>query len=391
MEYNIQRGYDYLTSGDFDTARKLFTMAIIQYPDNYEAWEGMYQVSLSEREKILCLKQMISIKPDDLKSQQELAILENTPLPGGVSAPAVVSAFIPEPDPAEAMKAPQQLRELFAESQPETPDYDLQYAKQFNNPGATAESPAKARPNAMVIAIITLALAVTILTLLVMIGQSGRGPLAELAVSSPTASPTAAPTNTKPAPATATTASTAASTATRTTTPIPTATKTALATATLTVTPGNLATQTATLPPLSDIVGYTKLVLLNKGFSLNPMPCSTTENCTAYTSEFVNMIISIKDSGVISFQVDDESQIFTRFAKIAGPTPVFKKEVLVYEDVFKSIYSVYSPNLHQVIASVISGATKNGSYGLIDPNGFRVEGVSAPNGKILLTITPPIQ
>lgn len=80
MEDLIKQGATAFKAGDRETARKLLTEAINQFPDDERAWGWMYNVSTSDDERILCLKQMIRINPKNEKAAQILNdLVEYTP------------------------------------------------------------------------------------------------------------------------------------------------------------------------------------------------------------------------------------------------------------------------------------------------------------------------
>jgi hypothetical protein len=77
MDDLIQQGVDAYKSGDHETARKLLTEAIQLYPNNERAWGWMCNVCTNDQERILCLKQMVRINPDNQNTRKELMNLEN--------------------------------------------------------------------------------------------------------------------------------------------------------------------------------------------------------------------------------------------------------------------------------------------------------------------------
>ena len=106
----IQQGVNVFKAGDSDTARKLLTEAVKQFPDDERAWGWMYNVSTTDEERISCLKQIIRINPQNEKANELLKELlstnphlENTQLhnPGDTG--------IDQPDKFVAIRLPQSI------------------------------------------------------------------------------------------------------------------------------------------------------------------------------------------------------------------------------------------------------------------------------------------
>jgi hypothetical protein len=68
-------------AGNYDEARKIFITLVKQNPDSENVWGWMYQVSINDKEKIYCLKQMLRINPNNGKAKQMLDTLTRQAFP----------------------------------------------------------------------------------------------------------------------------------------------------------------------------------------------------------------------------------------------------------------------------------------------------------------------
>jgi len=68
MDDLIKQGAEAFKAGDVDTARKLLTEATKQSPDDERAWGWMYNVCVTDKDRIVCLKQMLRINPKNEKA-----------------------------------------------------------------------------------------------------------------------------------------------------------------------------------------------------------------------------------------------------------------------------------------------------------------------------------
>ncbi|MCX6083277.1 MAG: tetratricopeptide repeat protein [Chloroflexi bacterium] len=77
MDDLIKQGATAFKAGDIETARKLLTEAIKLHPDDERAWGWMYNICNTDQERILCLKQMVRINPQNEKANLLLTELLN--------------------------------------------------------------------------------------------------------------------------------------------------------------------------------------------------------------------------------------------------------------------------------------------------------------------------
>ena len=77
----IQQGVNVFKAGDSDTARKLLTEAVKQFPDDERAWGWMYNVCINDEERIQCLKQIVRINPKNEKADLILRELTMSDFP----------------------------------------------------------------------------------------------------------------------------------------------------------------------------------------------------------------------------------------------------------------------------------------------------------------------
>ncbi|MBI5945365.1 MAG: zinc ribbon domain-containing protein [Chloroflexi bacterium] len=68
----LQQGITAYKAGKREEARRFFISAVKQNPQSELAWGWMYQTSVSEKERIYCLKQMLRINPKNEKTSQLL-------------------------------------------------------------------------------------------------------------------------------------------------------------------------------------------------------------------------------------------------------------------------------------------------------------------------------
>jgi len=76
----IQQGIAARKAGNRDEARKCFIAAIKQNQDNEYAWQFLYNVANDDKERILCLQQILRINPKNEKAQELLDQSKNTPV-----------------------------------------------------------------------------------------------------------------------------------------------------------------------------------------------------------------------------------------------------------------------------------------------------------------------
>lgn|GEM_PF-5780401 len=77
MEDLIKQGAAAFKAGDVETARKLLRQAANQFPDDERAWGWMYNVCDSEKDRIICLRQILRINPKNEKAQKIFLSLDN--------------------------------------------------------------------------------------------------------------------------------------------------------------------------------------------------------------------------------------------------------------------------------------------------------------------------
>jgi len=91
----IQQGINAYKSGDREKARKLLIAATKQFPNDERSWGWLYNVCVSDRERIQCLQQILRINPTNEKAKQLLNELTPSELP-----------LEPQPPPLQSMQAP---------------------------------------------------------------------------------------------------------------------------------------------------------------------------------------------------------------------------------------------------------------------------------------------
>ncbi len=76
MDDLIKQGAAAFKTGDLVNARIFLADAIKQFPDDERAWGWMYNVCSTDEERILCLKQMIRLNPQNEKARNMLLGLD---------------------------------------------------------------------------------------------------------------------------------------------------------------------------------------------------------------------------------------------------------------------------------------------------------------------------
>jgi len=97
MEDQLKQGAAAFKTGDIETAKKLFIGAVRQYPDDERAWGWLGHVSSTDRERIICLKQMIRINPNNEKARNNLVKLEGQVASINSPSSQAISAITPSP------------------------------------------------------------------------------------------------------------------------------------------------------------------------------------------------------------------------------------------------------------------------------------------------------
>jgi len=72
MDNLLQHGIAVFKSGNKEEARKLFISFIKKNSQSERGWEWMYNVSLNNKERLYCLKQILHINPSNKKAKQLL-------------------------------------------------------------------------------------------------------------------------------------------------------------------------------------------------------------------------------------------------------------------------------------------------------------------------------
>jgi hypothetical protein len=75
MDDLIKQGAAAFYAGDLETAKKLMTEVVKHHPDNKDAWSWLYTVCTSEQDRILCLKNLLRINPENEKALEILKYL----------------------------------------------------------------------------------------------------------------------------------------------------------------------------------------------------------------------------------------------------------------------------------------------------------------------------
>lgn len=73
----LQQGIDAFRKGEKSKARNIFIATVKQFPDDENAWGGLYSTSKNDDEKTHCLKQMLRINPENQKAKKLLNELRN--------------------------------------------------------------------------------------------------------------------------------------------------------------------------------------------------------------------------------------------------------------------------------------------------------------------------
>ena len=81
MDDLLHQGITAYRAGKQDEARNVFIAVAKQSPDDELAWGWMYQVSVDDKERFYCLKQMLRINPKNEKAKQMLDTLAGQDLP----------------------------------------------------------------------------------------------------------------------------------------------------------------------------------------------------------------------------------------------------------------------------------------------------------------------
>ncbi len=97
MDDLLKQGKKAYNAGDLESARKFFAELIIQTPDDEQAWEWMAKVCSSDRERILCLLQVIKINPTNQNARETLLRLKS-PKPADNPATETRSETIRRPE-----------------------------------------------------------------------------------------------------------------------------------------------------------------------------------------------------------------------------------------------------------------------------------------------------
>jgi hypothetical protein len=103
MDDLLQQGILAYKAGKREEARKIFVSVVKQFPENERAWAWMYQVSVNDKERIYCLKQMLRINPKNEKPSQllnqllapSLAPIVQPPAPNQVNTPGISTRKCP--------------------------------------------------------------------------------------------------------------------------------------------------------------------------------------------------------------------------------------------------------------------------------------------------------
>ena len=97
MEDQLKQGALAFKAGDIETAKKMFIGAVRQYPDDERAWGWLGHVSSTDQERIICLKQMIRINPNNEKARNNLLKLEGQVASINSPSSQAISAITPSP------------------------------------------------------------------------------------------------------------------------------------------------------------------------------------------------------------------------------------------------------------------------------------------------------
>lgn len=79
MDNLLQQGVAAYKAGNRDEARKIFIANFKQNPDSEDAWIWMYKISVNDKERIYCLKQILRINPANEKASQRYRELTSSP------------------------------------------------------------------------------------------------------------------------------------------------------------------------------------------------------------------------------------------------------------------------------------------------------------------------
>jgi hypothetical protein len=113
MEDQLKQGALAFKAGDLETAKKLFIGAVRQYPDDERAWGWLGHVSSTDQERILCLKQMIRINPNNEKARNNLLKLEGQVASLNSPSSLAISSIAPSPvQPVITVPVPQPVTSL---------------------------------------------------------------------------------------------------------------------------------------------------------------------------------------------------------------------------------------------------------------------------------------
>ena len=77
MDDQVQQGINAYKAGNHALAREYLQQAVILFPDNERAWGYLFNVSVSDQQRLRCLRQMARINPGNSKTAAKLAQFES--------------------------------------------------------------------------------------------------------------------------------------------------------------------------------------------------------------------------------------------------------------------------------------------------------------------------
>jgi hypothetical protein len=101
------------------------------------------------------------------------------------------------------------------------------------------------------------------------------------------------------------------------------------------------------------------------------------------------MEIVIRNDGLITLTIWDETHSLLNYAKPSDATPPYDLELIWYTKLLDEIYESYSSYLGITATGVMDGVRMLGTISMETSYGYVVQGSQAANQKMKITITHP--
>ncbi len=95
----LQQGYVAYNNWDVDRARLLWRKAAVVNPANEEVWLALYNVTVDDEDRKVCLQNILVLNPNNTEAEDRLRLIENE------TQPADAQDIEPEPqtEPSESV------------------------------------------------------------------------------------------------------------------------------------------------------------------------------------------------------------------------------------------------------------------------------------------------